>query len=133
MANKQQDRNNPVRNQGSGPQQDKDQTRNQGQQQGGQKGKQQGLQQDRNDSDGRGFAGMDEDRQRQIASMGGRAAHQSGNAHEFDSQEGRDAGRKGGQASAQNRANDIRGSSGTRTDNQGGSGGRNDNDRGSNR
>ncbi|WP_225540291.1 KGG domain-containing protein [Xanthomonas sp. XNM01] len=42
---------------------------------------------------------MDEDRQREIASEGGRAAHQSGNAHEFDSEEAREAGRKGGQAS----------------------------------
>ena len=48
---------------------------------------------------GRGFAGMDEERQREIASKGGRAAHESGNAHEFDSEEAREAGRKGGQSS----------------------------------
>lgn len=48
---------------------------------------------------GRGFAGMDPERQREIASEGGRAAHQSGNAHEFTSEEAREAGRKGGQAS----------------------------------
>jgi general stress protein YciG len=46
----------------------------------------------------RGFASMDEQKQREIASKGGRAAHQSGNAHEFTSQEARMAGRKGGQS-----------------------------------
>lgn len=45
---------------------------------------------------GRGFAGMDEDQQREIASKGGKAAHESGNANEFDSDEAREAGRKGG-------------------------------------
>jgi hypothetical protein len=52
---------------------------------------------------GRGFAGMDEARQREIASQGGRAAHQSGHAHEFSSEEAREAGRKGGEAVSQNR------------------------------
>ena len=46
----------------------------------------------------RGFAGMDPERQRAIASEGGRAAHQSGNAHQFSSEEAREAGRRGGQA-----------------------------------
>ena len=46
----------------------------------------------------RGFASMDEQKQREIASKGGRAAHQSGNAHEFTSLEARMAGRKGGQS-----------------------------------
>jgi len=46
----------------------------------------------------RGFAVMDENRQRQIASMGGRAAHQSGRAHEFSQEEARRAGQKGGKA-----------------------------------
>jgi len=50
----------------------------------------------------RGFASMDPDRQREIASEGGKAAHQSGNAHEFNSEEAREAGRKGGQASGGN-------------------------------
>jgi general stress protein YciG len=45
---------------------------------------------------GRGFAGMDRARQREIASAGGRAAHQRGTAHEFTSEEAREAGRKGG-------------------------------------
>ena len=51
----------------------------------------------------RGFAAMDPTRQREIASAGGKAAHQSGNAHEFTSEEARKAGRKGGQASSKQR------------------------------
>jgi general stress protein YciG len=47
----------------------------------------------------RGFASMDEDKQREIASKGGKAAHEKGTAHEFDSEEAREAGRKGGEAS----------------------------------
>ncbi len=46
----------------------------------------------------RGFASMSQDKQRQIASKGGRAAHQKGTAHEFTSEEARAAGRKGGMA-----------------------------------
>jgi general stress protein YciG len=41
---------------------------------------------------------MDPQRQREIASKGGRAAHQKGTAHEFTPEEAREAGRKGGQA-----------------------------------
>lgn len=52
---------------------------------------------------GRGFAGMDEGKQREIASEGGRAAHESGSAHEFSSQEAREAGRKGGESVSQDR------------------------------
>jgi len=51
----------------------------------------------------RGFASMDEERQRAIASEGGRAAHARGTAHEFTSEEARQAGRKGGEAVSQNR------------------------------
>ncbi len=51
----------------------------------------------------RGFAAMDMEKQRAIASMGGRAAHQQGVAHEFSSEEARAAGRKGGEAVSQNR------------------------------
>lgn len=71
-------------------------------------------------NDNRGFASMDEKKQRDIASKGGKAAHEkgtahefnskeaskagkeahdSGNAHEFSSKEARKAGRKGGQNS----------------------------------
>ena len=42
----------------------------------------------------RGFAAMDPQRQREIASLGGRAAHQSGHAHEFTTEEARAAGKK---------------------------------------
>ncbi len=52
----------------------------------------------------RGFASMDPARQREIASEGGRAAHERGTAHEFTSEEAREAGRKGGQARAENRS-----------------------------
>ena len=48
---------------------------------------------------GRGFAGMDDERKRQIASEGGKAAHRKGTAHEFTPEEAREAGRKGGQSS----------------------------------
>jgi general stress protein YciG len=51
----------------------------------------------------RGFASMDREKQREIASKGGRAAHAKGTAHEFDSGEARDAGRKGGMAVSRNR------------------------------
>lgn len=51
----------------------------------------------------RGFASMDRSKQREIASKGGRAAHQKGTAHEFDSSEARAAGRKGGVTVSRNR------------------------------
>jgi uncharacterized protein len=47
----------------------------------------------------RGFASMSPEKQREIASKGGRAAHQKGTAHEWTSDEARTAGRKGGQVS----------------------------------
>jgi uncharacterized protein len=53
--------------------------------------------------DKRGFASMDAALQRQIASKGGRAAHAQGVAHEFNSAEAREAGRKGGVAVSRNR------------------------------
>jgi general stress protein YciG len=46
----------------------------------------------------RGFAAMDPDKQRAIASRGGRVAHELGRAHEFTREEAREAGRKGGRA-----------------------------------
>ena len=51
----------------------------------------------------RGFASMDRAKQREIASKGGKAAHQKGTAHEWTSEEAREAGRKGGMASHQRR------------------------------
>jgi hypothetical protein len=43
----------------------------------------------------KGFASMDKAKQREIARKGGKAAHASGGAHEWDSAEAREAGRKG--------------------------------------
>jgi general stress protein YciG len=47
----------------------------------------------------RGFASMNPDLQRQIASLGGKAAHAKGRAHQWTLEEARAAGRKGGTAS----------------------------------
>jgi hypothetical protein len=57
---------------------------------GGNKGGNQGNNQ--SDTSNRGFASMDPQKQREIASEGGKAAHASGNAHEFNSEEARRAG-----------------------------------------
>lgn len=46
----------------------------------------------------RGFAAMDRNRVKEIASKGGKAAHAAGTAHQFSSDEARNAGRKGGMA-----------------------------------
>jgi general stress protein YciG len=51
----------------------------------------------------RGFASMDKEKQREIASKGGKAAHAKGTAHEFTPEEAREAGRKGGMVVSQNR------------------------------
>ena len=51
----------------------------------------------------RGFASMDRERQREIASKGGRAAHAKGTAHEWSSDEARTAGQKGGIAVSRDR------------------------------
>jgi uncharacterized protein len=55
----------------------------------------------------RGFASMDRAKQREIASKGGKAAHQKGTAHEWTSEEARDAGRKGGIASHRRRREQL--------------------------
>jgi len=47
----------------------------------------------------RGFASMDRTRQREIASKGGRAAHEKGTAHEWTSETAKAAGSKGGKVS----------------------------------
>ena len=52
----------------------------------------------------RGFASMNPERQREIASKGGRAAHAKGTAHEWSSDEARQAGQKGGIAVSRDRA-----------------------------
>jgi general stress protein YciG len=54
---------------------------------------------DNSNSNNQGFASMDEDKQKEIASKGGKAAHEKGAAHEFDSEEAREAGQKGGKSS----------------------------------
>lgn len=56
-----------------------------------------------NNTHKRGFAGMSKDRHREIASMGGKSAHASGNAHEFTSEEARRAGKKGGLSKSKNK------------------------------
>lgn len=47
---------------------------------------------------GRGFASMDKNKQRMIASKGGRAAHAKGTAHKWTPEEARKAGQRGGRA-----------------------------------
>ncbi|MEJ0021810.1 MAG: KGG domain-containing protein [Candidatus Doudnabacteria bacterium] len=45
-------------------------------------------------TDRRGFASMDPEKQRRIASKGGRSAHEKGKAYEWDAEAARNAGRK---------------------------------------
>jgi hypothetical protein len=54
-----------------------------------------------NQNSGRGFASMDPQKQREISAEGGRSAHQSGNAHEFNSSEAKAAGSNRGQQQQQ--------------------------------
>lgn len=51
----------------------------------------------------RGFAAMSPEKQREIASLGGKAAHEKGTAHEFTPAEAKAAGRRGGQSRAKKR------------------------------
>ncbi len=51
----------------------------------------------------RGFASMSPEKQRELASRGGKAAHAKGTAHEFSREEAVEAGRKGGAAVSKNR------------------------------
>lgn len=51
----------------------------------------------------RGFAAMDREKQKRIASEGGRAAHKQGVAHEWNRDEAREAGKKGGERVSRNR------------------------------
>ena len=69
------------------------------------------------DTSARGFASMDPNRQREIASEGGRAAHAAGTAHEFTSQEARAAGKM-------SHKNDGNQQSGLNQGNQGGTSGK---------
>lgn len=52
----------------------------------------------------RGFASMPPEKQKLIASKGGKTAHKKGTAHKWTSEEARRAGQKGGRARHQNRA-----------------------------
>jgi len=52
----------------------------------------------------RGFAAMNPEKQREIASLGGKTAHAKGTAHEFSPEEAREAGRKGGEAAQRAKA-----------------------------
>ncbi|MBR8830329.1 MAG: hypothetical protein N5P05_003425 [Chroococcopsis gigantea SAG 12.99] len=55
------------------------------------------------DTSKRGFASMDDAKKREIASKGGKAAHQKGTAHQFTPEEAREAGRKGGETVSRDR------------------------------
>jgi general stress protein YciG len=68
----------------------------------------------------RGFASMDRNKQREIASKGGKAAHQKGTAHEWTSEEAREAGRKGGMASHRRKQQQKDGGDGVETSQHGG-------------
>ena len=50
---------------------------------------------------------MDRDKQRRIASKGGKAAHEKGTAHEWTREEAREAGRKGGIMSHRPKPEDV--------------------------
>ena len=63
----------------------------------------------------RGFSSMDPQKQREIASKGGKAAHEKGTAHEFTSEEARIAGKKGGAASRARRGKSESDTGGTMT------------------
>src|SRR6476659_4155579 len=80
-----------------------------------------GTQEDTVAKEDRGFASMDRAKQREIASKGGKAAHQKGTAHEWTSEEARDAGRKGGIASHQRRREQMTGSESPEPDEAAGS------------
>src|SRR5688572_6085325 len=81
------------------------------------------LREDNVAKEDRGFASMDRAKQREIASKGGKAAHQKGTAHEWTSEEARDAGRKGGIASHRRRREQQGGSPAEETRGSGDSGG----------
>lgn len=92
--------------------------------QGGNQGKQGGKEDDQDDQGGsggsrqsgdtsnRGFASMDPDKQREIAAEGGRAAHASGRAHEFTSEEARAAGAQSHKNDGNRQSDDSEGGSG---------------------
>ncbi len=56
-----------------------------------------------NNTSKRGFGSMDPEKQKEVASKGGRTAHEKGTAQEFDSEEARKAGKKGGKSVSNNK------------------------------
>ncbi len=66
---------------------------------------------------------MDRNKQREIASKGGKAAHQKGTAHEWTSEEAREAGRKGGMASHRRKQQQQDGASSTSSSSENGDSG----------
>jgi general stress protein YciG len=68
---------------------------------------QQGMNQEsgnqENSGSGRGLASADQETRERVASIGGKAAHEQGTAHEWDSNEAREAGRKGGESVSQDK------------------------------
>jgi len=89
------------RGSGSMNDQQQDISRTNGQSSGNGRGDDESARERRNSN--RGFAAMDPEKQKEIASEGGRAAHRQGVAHEWSSDEAREAGRKGGQIVSRNR------------------------------
>jgi hypothetical protein len=80
----------------------------------------QGNQGSQGGTSNRGFASMDPEKQREIASQGGKAAHASGNAHEFTSEEARRAGSMSHKNDGSQQSNSSGGS--RQSGNEGGSG-----------
>ena len=85
---------------------------------GGNKGNEQS-----GDTSNRGFASMDPEKQREIASEGGKAAHASGNAHEFTSEEAARAGSMSHQGDSNNQSSGGGNSGSSGGGSGGGSGG----------
>lgn len=56
----------------------------------------------------RGFAAISREKVKEIARLGGKAAHAAGTAHEFSVEEAREAGSKGGKATHRKRAQKIK-------------------------
>jgi len=80
-------------------------------------------QSDQGGTSNRGFASMDPDKQREIASEGGRAAHAAGTAHEFTSEEARRAGSMSHKNDGNQQSGSSSGSRSSGSGNQGSSGG----------
>jgi len=62
-----------------------------------------------NNTSKRGLGSVDNEKQKEVASKGGRTAHEKGAAHELDSEEARKAGQKGGKAASNNDSHSRKG------------------------